>query len=49
MVERAPARRRERAPAPSRVDFDFPRFSELMDSWRNNVSDHCPVKVCLKL
>lgn len=37
------------APAPSKVDFDFPRFPELMESWRNNVSDHCPVKVWLKL
>jgi hypothetical protein len=31
------------------VDFDFPRYPEVIESWRNNLSDHCPVKVWLKL
>ena len=29
----------------TRVDFRFPRYTEVLDDWRNNVSDHCPVKV----
>ncbi len=29
----------------SRVGFRFPRYSEVIDDWRHNISDHCPVKV----
>jgi endonuclease/exonuclease/phosphatase family metal-dependent hydrolase len=29
----------------SRVPFDFPRYTDVIDDWRNNISDHCPVKV----
>ena len=36
------------APAPSKVDLDFPRYPEVIESWRNNLSDHCPVKVWRK-
>jgi endonuclease/exonuclease/phosphatase family metal-dependent hydrolase len=29
----------------SRVPFRFPRYEEIIDDWRRNISDHCPVKV----
>lgn len=29
----------------SKVDFRFTRYQEVMDNWKNNISDHCPVKV----
>jgi endonuclease/exonuclease/phosphatase family metal-dependent hydrolase len=28
-----------------RVGFRFARYQEVMDNWRSNISDHCPVKV----
>jgi endonuclease/exonuclease/phosphatase family metal-dependent hydrolase len=31
--------------APTTVPFRFPRYTEILDDWRNNVSDHCPVKI----
>ena len=31
--------------AMSKVDFRFPRYAEVVQDWRHNVSDHCPVKV----
>lgn len=29
----------------SRVPFQFPRYEEIIEDWRRNISDHCPVKV----
>ncbi|MFQ5810388.1 MAG: endonuclease/exonuclease/phosphatase family protein, partial [Armatimonadota bacterium] len=29
----------------SRVPFRFPRYEEIIEDWRRNISDHCPVKV----
>jgi endonuclease/exonuclease/phosphatase family metal-dependent hydrolase len=29
----------------SKVDFRFTRYQEVMDNWKNNISDHCPVKI----
>jgi len=29
----------------TRVPFRFQRYQEVIDDWRNNTSDHCPVKV----
>ncbi len=31
----------------SYVDFRFPRYQPIMNNWRNNISDHCPVKIWL--
>ena len=28
-----------------RVAFRFPRYERIIDDWRNNVSDHCPIKI----
>lgn len=28
-----------------KVDFRFPRYNEIKQNWRANISDHCPVKV----
>lgn len=33
------------APPDEKVDFRFPRYPEVLQGWRNNASDHCPVKV----
>lgn len=33
------------APAPQPVDFRFERYEEVMSDWKNNISDHCPVKM----
>jgi len=27
------------------VDFRFPRYQEVINNWRANTSDHCPVKI----
>ena len=32
-------------PAPVQIDFRFNRYPELFTNWRNNISDHCPIKV----
>ncbi len=37
-------------PSPSatpneKVDFRFPRYETVLGNWKNNISDHCPVKV----
>ena len=29
----------------SKIDFRFPRYESILDNWRNNISDHCPIKV----
>lgn len=29
----------------SRLPFRFPRYEEIINDWRRNISDHCPVKV----
>jgi len=28
-----------------KIDFRFPRYAEVMQDWKSNISDHCPVKV----
>jgi endonuclease/exonuclease/phosphatase family metal-dependent hydrolase len=28
-----------------KVDFRHPRYPEVIDNWKDNISDHCPVKV----
>lgn len=33
------------ATPPTRVPFRYARYEEILDNWRNNISDHCPVKV----
>lgn len=32
-------------PASVKIAFDFPRFVDILDDWKNNISDHCPVKI----
>jgi len=29
----------------AKIGFRFPRYEEVVNDWRENVSDHCPVKV----
>jgi hypothetical protein len=29
----------------SRLPFRFPRYEEIINDWRRNISDHCPVKL----
>ncbi len=33
------------ATPPSKVPFRFQRFPQVIESWTNNISDHCPVKI----
>jgi len=33
------------APANKKVPFDFDRYATIVENWKNNISDHCPVKV----
>jgi endonuclease/exonuclease/phosphatase family metal-dependent hydrolase len=33
------------ATPPAKLDFQFARFEKVLENWKNNVSDHCPVKV----
>jgi endonuclease/exonuclease/phosphatase family metal-dependent hydrolase len=33
--------------APVAVPFRFPRYGAVLDDWKNNISDHCPVRVWL--
>ncbi len=35
--------------APANVPFRFPRFDAVLEDWRNNISDHCPVRVWLRI
>jgi endonuclease/exonuclease/phosphatase family metal-dependent hydrolase len=32
-------------PKSTKIKFDFPRFKEVLQDVKNNISDHCPVKV----
>ena len=32
-------------PEELRYDFRFERYPEVLTNWKNNISDHCPVKV----
>ncbi len=33
------------ATPPQKVGFQFERFDKVLENWKNNTSDHCPVKV----
>ena len=33
------------APAEINIDFRFPRYPEIIQNPKNNISDHCPVKI----
>lgn len=33
------------ATPPVKVPFRFPRYQDIVNDWRKNISDHCPVKV----
>ncbi len=33
------------APEKSKLPFDHKRFKEIEKDWKNNISDHCPVKI----
>lgn len=32
-------------PANHKIDFRFPRYPEVLANWKENISDHCPVKI----
>ena len=32
-------------PPMKRIPFDFDRYEPVLENWKNNISDHCPVKV----
>lgn len=32
-------------PPEKKIPFDFDRYEAVVDNWKNNISDHCPLKV----